>query len=401
MRKLILLLLLHASLLSYSQLSGSAARKYKKALKQAQSQKYDAAEKTLQPVLNENRQESEVWNLMVNIKQRQYYEAQKSDHIFDNIKVTVSKKSDSDTLANSLEKLFRELKPSNIKKKELINTCRGATAACADVEIAAIILRSMTLDVNPDTAVDEDAMPFYNKAEAAFQKGDMEKAIENYKEAVNLDSSYYHATMYLGDAYFNAKQYIAAIKYYKKAIALQPTMLEPRKYLVDVYLKMNDGHAASNAAIAALKVYPDVGVWLKLNQALVMEGKSFKRSFMSRRVCPVDSATNYAGEDIGYWANYLDALNEIKPYCNDSGIITKENTLTKLKYAEEYAWEKMLEKAPQTSFKKARIVKEEGYLDCYVLVTLFHQDNYKQFSHLAMSQPERVDAYINRYVITK
>lgn len=401
MRKLMLLLLLHLCTLSYSQLSGSAARKYKKAMKQAQSQKYDAAEKTLAPVIKENWQESQPWNLMVQIKQRQYIEAQKSDHIFDNIKITVEKKSDSDTLASSLAKLFKDLKPSNVKKKELINTCRGATASCPDVEMASIMLRTLALDENPDTAIDEDAKPFYNKAEVAFQKGDMEKAIENYKEAINLDSTYYHATMYLGDAYYNAKQYTAAVKYYKKAIALQPGMLEPRKYLVDVYLKLNDGHAASNAAIAALKVYPDVGIWGKLNQALVMEGKSFKRSFFSRRVCPIDSAANYAGEDIGNWNNYLEALKEIKPFCNDSGVIVKESSLTKEHYAEVYAWEKMLEKAPQTSFKKARLLKDDGYLDCYVLLTLFHHDNYKQYVQLMRNQPERVDAYIERYVITK
>jgi hypothetical protein len=53
----------------------------------------------------------------------------------------------------------------------------------------------------------------------------------------------------------------------------------------------------------------------------------------------------------------------------------------------------MLNRSGLSNFPFARVMDELGYLDCYVLVTLFHQDVYGQFADLVKNQPEKIKKY--------
>ena len=117
---------------------------------------------------------------------------------------------------------------------------------------------------------------------------------------------------------------------------------------------------------------------------------------MARDVLPLqDAVSPYKGSDKG-WIAYLKALNDIKPYCNSNGIIIKQNDLTTSKYAEVYAWEKLLEAAPNDpKFETARKMKTKGYLDCYCLFSLYHVDNQAQYRDFVSNNRSKWMAYIN------
>jgi hypothetical protein len=142
-------------------------------------------------------------------------------------------------------------------------------------------------------------------------------------------------------------------------------------------------------------LYPDIAMFYKLEEIAGARGKKFQRLWSSRPLYPnVNQKQTYDGKDEN-WKNYLGAMAEIKPFCDENGMITKTTTLTKSKYAEVYAWEKMLKMSPADRFGDAKALQEAGYLDCYVLFSLYHFDLQTQFRDLATTNPSHLENYVD------
>ncbi|MCC7029051.1 MAG: hypothetical protein IT257_02015, partial [Chitinophagaceae bacterium] len=69
------------------------------------------------------------------------------------------------------------------------------------------------------------------------------------------------------------------------------------------------------------------------------------------------------------------------------------NDKTQERYLEVYAWEKMLTNASPKLFPFARAMEKIGYLDCYVLITLFHSDLYSQFKDFVKLNEDKIKKY--------
>lgn len=320
--------------------------------------------------------------------------------MFDNISVSVDSKDGDkkkdDSLANAFMNLFQEVKPSKLAWKETIRICREGMAKSEDCEYVNMYIRMLTIDKNPDTLVSENAHKAFMKGEEAFQKRNYADAMKYYKEATDLEPKYFKAKLYIGDSYYGNQQYEEALKYYKEAEAIYPPSLEARKYVYDVYFKLGMYDKAYDEALDALFYFPEYGFFYRLDKAAKQNHKSFYRQWMPREVLPIQDPVNpYKGKDKG-WLAYIKALNDIKPYCNDKGIIVKQNDLTTSHYAEVYAWEKLLEAAPaDPKFETARKMKEKGYLDCYCLFSLYHIDNQEQYRDFVSNNRSKWMAYIN------
>ena len=92
--------------------------------------------------------------------------------------------------------------------------------------------------------------------EAAFTRGDYDKAIDFYERALKLDPQLYHAALFIGDMYFQKKQIDKAGTSYARAIAIDPNVETAYRYWSDVLLKAGQMDEARAKAIDAIIAEP-------------------------------------------------------------------------------------------------------------------------------------------------
>ena len=94
---------------------------------------------------------------------------------------------------------------------------------------------------------------------------------------------------------------------------------------------------------------------------------------------------------------------DVSKYCNEDGII-EENGEFSDRYLEVYSFRRMLEKHPNDlpeALHFADKMREEGYLEPYVFICLFHFDIYEQFKDYMSVEANRIKTaeFIEKYVI--
>ncbi len=85
---------------------------------------------------------------------------------------------------------------------------------------------------------DADPREYYFRGNEYYEKGDYDKAIENYNMAIILNPSFMEAYFNRGLCYYNKKDYDKAIKNYTKAIELDPNNAVIYNNRGDAYYKL-------------------------------------------------------------------------------------------------------------------------------------------------------------------
>ncbi|MGZ3901677.1 MAG: hypothetical protein ACXVDC_15225, partial [Bacteroidia bacterium] len=165
--------------------------------------------------------------------------------------------------------------------------------------------------------------------------------------------------------------------------------------------------------IDAMAVYPDLSVELKMEDAVYYSDKKINITWTPRATLPNKIIKDSAKSDLnvyhektekelkGAWLEYKNAMNKIKPFCNEKGIIIKSTPLATSKYLEVFSWEEMLKNSPDPMLGEARKMQKEGYLDCYVMVTCFHYDFYDQYKDFVSANKTRIKEYYKKYIVEK
>ena len=89
----------------------------------------------------------------------------------------------------------------------------------------------------------------------------------------------------------------------------------------------------------------------------------------------------------------METISEISTIFKDKGEVYFRKIETK--YLEIYSWEKMLAESEDKSLDEAKKMQELGYLDCYVMITCFHQDFYEQYQDFAANNKDRIIKYFD------
>lgn len=391
MRKIALLLFILVAGIQSSliaQLTESEVKQYNKSLKLYNKGKHDKAIAMLTKIQYGNIQNEDLWDVRVQMEYGRYIKQLNTD-------ITTAEKKFSSTREQNN---YINNGKSAQYEIELLAACSQATLYCEKQERASMLLRILMVDKG-EGKPDKEAKEEYDKGEEKFAAKDFTGAIRCYKKAVDIDSTYYKATLYLGDAYFNNEDYDKALIWYKKACDMRPNLLEPRKYLTDAHMKQKNWKEAYNACIEGIAVYPDVGMFIKLEEICDKLGKTFDRHWVSRMNYPNSNGAVQEPIETAPWSYYRQAKTEIKFYCNQDGIITEETEKTKSKFMEVYSWEFMLEKGQGSELTFARKMNEAGFLDCYVFISMYHISFHQQFAKWSEDNKERVKTYIDTYLV--
>jgi tetratricopeptide (TPR) repeat protein len=417
MKKTILLysalLLLPTILFSQSSTLDKQLNKAKELVKQ---NKLDNADKYLVNLLEDNPAFGEGWDLLAEVRYREYKESEKTPNVFGNMTITTKDENgkeipvENDSLSNKLRELLNKLDPSKMAYSKYIFTLRKGTLLANDAYNSSSLLRSIFVDPEVDTNVSKKALKYFNDAEEEFGKENYNDAAKLYKRAIEEQPDFYKASLYLGDVYYFTKQYYEAEKYFKQAVSTFPKLIEPRKYLIDTYFKQKRFDEAMGEALLGSAVYPDAALMQRIEDAVYMSNKKIDIKKILRPVFPNkvvlktekvelnDYEDDKKPEVKEEWVYYKNALEKIRDYCDEKGKIVKSNSLTKAAYLEVYSWEEMLSNSTSPSLEEARKMQTLGFLDCYVLISCFHFDVYTQYADFAAANSQHIKDYYDKLI---
>ncbi len=401
MKKIILTLIVTAASISFGfSQNADLDKRMNKVYTLLEKNKIEKASEQLEEVLDDYSYYGKGWDLLSKIKQKQWNDNKGQRGTY-SITVEGGGDEESQKMASDLAAMMNAMVPSYAMYDAYVNTLRMATLKSNTAYSSAILLRNEKVSVNVDTNISEKAMVYYQVAEKAFQQGNYNEAAKNYQKAVEEEPNFYKASLYLGDSYYFIKNYNEAISKFKEAKEKFPYKLEPRKYLLDAYAKEGLYSNSIEEGIASFTVYPDISMYGKLQYVVDLNGGDLDIGWTQRGCFPMvvnNSITDVISNENNAWYQYQLAGNKMLEHCDENGRILESNGLTKTKYLEVYCWEQMLQNSGDDEFVEAKKMQEQGYLDCYVFVTCFHQDLFTQYQDFALNNSDRITEYFNAFI---
>jgi tetratricopeptide (TPR) repeat protein len=94
------------------------------------------------------------------------------------------------------------------------------------------------------------------EGERAFERGDLEGALEGYARALALEPENYFATLWTGDVHFKAQHWERAAQWFRRAVALEPNVETAHRYLGDVLRRQGRDEEALEEYIEAVIASP-------------------------------------------------------------------------------------------------------------------------------------------------
>ena len=354
--------------------------------------KYDKAISTLNKVLFAHVHDAELWQYRV------LYEKSRYDAEWDKDYATIIKQiNKSGTATIDPEKM-----KSFAYRDEMLYACYGATLYAPNQDLAGLLLHEAYVEPSVDTAVSDDAKAFVTKGYQAQAEKSYPEASRQFEKAYKLDTTYYTAASNAGYAYYLNEDYDKAIVWFSKAIRMQPEMFEPRYYLLDIYMKQKDWQKAYDACVEGIIQYPFTGYFTKLEEICGKLDKTFKLHWMERDYFPnIMNIKDQQQATEQPWSFYTGAKERIAEVCDENGMIKRSTTLTEQKYLEVYSWEYMLKKSDsdEKEIGFARKMQEQGYLDCYAMISMFHITFWEQYADFRDKNRERMRTYINTQLV--
>ncbi|MBS2038569.1 tetratricopeptide repeat protein [bacterium] len=109
-----------------------------------------------------------------------------------------------------------------LKARACLLRCKelGSTEPVLDTVLAALPEDGSKASINFSKNAETER--FMQAGEAAFGKGEFEKALEAYQKALERDPKLYEAALFAGDTCFRLKRYPGAEDYYARAVAIDP-----------------------------------------------------------------------------------------------------------------------------------------------------------------------------------
>ncbi|MGL5892156.1 MAG: tetratricopeptide repeat protein [Bacteroidia bacterium] len=392
-KKLIVLLAGLFIVAGVSAQTAADVKKIEKSKEYFKKGKYDKAVSTIAKVqANPSyNYDNDIWNLRV-VYEYYRYKTQLNKDMMDLVRKAQSPKTYTVNVDN-----LKFIQYMN----EMIHQCKWATAACEKQSIASGILFDELVAEKVDTSVSDDAKKAYNEGDSEYNQENYSASIKQYQKAIREDSTYYNATLSIGMAYMKMEEWEKAVPWYIKSKKMQPQLLKSHVDLVECYMKLKRWDDAYEACIDGIICYPSNALFESMTEICEKKGKSFNRHWMSRNVLPNRMNTDQDQPQSEPWQFYRSAKSKIADNCDDKGIVTSSTEITTQKYMEVYSWEYMMKKddTDEKEFGFARRMEKEGFLDCYVFVSMYHINFREQYIDFSKNNADRIRTYINTYLV--
>lgn len=135
-------------------------------------------------------------------------------------------------------------KEAEKRKKDLLRArslAERAKELGRGTKLVQALLEQIPVDGNlPTLAASEKRSPSDDalmEGEAAFGKGEMDRAIEHYERALKLEPKLYEAPLFIGDAYYKMGKNDKAYESYARAVAIDPDRDTAYRYWGNVLMR--------------------------------------------------------------------------------------------------------------------------------------------------------------------
>jgi tetratricopeptide (TPR) repeat protein len=281
-------------------------------------------------------------------------------------------------------------------KQDFLLNARRATLDLFCNDSASGYLREFMVDtLNPDWGIPEEVTELFEDGLFQLRQRNYPAAAKLLEQAVANHPEYFHARMRLADTYFFLNKDSSARKLLRQVIQDYPLRPEPFVRIAEHFYEVGRYEDGIAALIDAICIYPQQNYFARIHDMALKLGYTFDDHWIRREVFPLTTSKNYeeliAVEKTPWW-QYQSVKQDVFSYYDTLGKV-RPNDKTTERYLEIYAWKKMLERTGKDKFPFARAMDKIDYLDCYVFITLFHQDIYTQFADFAKFNKERIKKY--------
>ncbi|MFM2387398.1 MAG: hypothetical protein RL660_2155 [Bacteroidota bacterium] len=289
-------------------------------------------------------------------------------------------------------------KDRRIYERMLIDAAREISLSVENCDSAAAILYRHYVDTFAKTVkYNQAAIDKVDEADERFLIMEYAPALTLYDEAMGIQPDYFEAYLKMAEAYAKLREDSMAVVYYKAAIELRPQSTAPYFAFANYWYRIGEFQESLDNTLQCILLYPErkfFSMWASIAQQTAHE---FKSQWVPRPVFPILAGRDIdeiLAEDKSPWQHYQAAKSTYGVYSDSTGIMRK-NEISGEEYLEVNAWLAMLDSTKDLKqFEFARHMRKIGYLDCYVLVSLFHHDLYPQYEHLIKNHQKKVQAYL-------
>src|SRR5215510_675376 len=260
------------------------------------------------------------------------------------------------------------------------------------------------------------------EGEAAFSKGEMERAIEHYERALKLDPKLYEAPLFIGDAYNTSGKKDKAYESYARAVAIDPDRETAYRYWGNVLMRENKLKEAKEKLIEAVIAAPYarvtwqfLGNWAERSQVQLSH---------PRIDIPTSSVQRKNEKDISILVNPSDKVDVITVWLVYS--VARAAWMTEKKFSEEFPNEKQYRHSLREESSALRFTAEnvetdlkngkfkessldvsianllklhrDGLIEAYVLLAKPDAGIANDYAEYRKNNRDKLRRYLNEYV---
>ena len=268
----------------------------------------------------------------------------------------------------------------------------------------------------------EDVEVAMQQGEAAFARGDLDRARQGYLKAYLLDPKQYYAALFIGDSYFKQHQPVFAGEWFSTASKIDPNIETAYRYWGDALLGEGKLEEARTRYIEAIIADPYnanswMGVknwvtrtrlqlnWLKLKDRVAVEVKDGKTNVT------LDSSLSKDDPAMAGWLSYGMSralwMREkfSREYPNESSYrhsLREETEALHLFLAVvREVSAKQKRDLSDTDLDALAKVEQAGLLEPFVLLNRADNGIAKDYAGYRTENPEKIRRYLNEFVVPK
>jgi tetratricopeptide (TPR) repeat protein len=266
----------------------------------------------------------------------------------------------------------------------------------------------------------DDAM---QQAEAAFAKGDLEKARQGYTKAFLLDGKQYYAALFIGDAYYKDHQAFAAGQWFAQAIQIDPNIETAYRYWGDVLLGENKLEEARSKYIEAVVADPYNQTswnglrnwlartkltlnWVKLKDRVAVEQKDGKTNVALDSSLPKDDDVATAawlsyGLSRSLWMGEKFKKEYPKESTYRHSLKEETESLHMLITASGEITANKKGGSPESEFGTLQQIEKAGFLEPFALLNRADSGIAADYSGYRDTNREKIRRYLDEFVVPK